>query len=364
MKYSYVFLFLIFFSCFSKGIEVAENNPLKSDLILMDTISLDLPYFIYASHFDEKLLGYNPWNNDVVLFNLENNSVSTFNKFGSGPEDYLLLFHNVGFNEKGDIIIGAVNGYKTYGQDGKFLTNYTLDRKSTFAPILKPFGKGKDIIGINLPQGRSSNPEFFQNRQEYLIKLNTDNQSLESIPGFQFKKLNNHEGYYLNNGLVVSAIEKNRIYLMDKNENKLRVFNFESEKEEKTIQLNLKYFEPHLIPFGKEFTQQQLKLLGSMNSTIMGIFVHNNRIFVVYDLAYSEEEISDLYKRANEIGENYSPPIKYVLHVSDVLGNPIIDDIIIPQEYGRPVFAGEDYILSMKEGNETNLLLKFKISGL
>ena len=130
------------------------------------------------------------------------------------------------------------------------------------------------------------------------------------------------------------------------------------------IQLNLKYFEPHLIPFGKEFTQQQLKLLGSMNSTIMGIFVHNNRIFVVYDLAYSEEEISDLYKRANEIGENYSPPIKYVLHVSDVLGNPIIDDIIIPQEYGRPVFAGEDYILSMKEGNETNLLLKFKISGL
>ena len=61
-------------------------------------------------------------------------------------------------------------------------------------------------------------------------------------------------------------------------------------------------------------------------------------------------------------GENNSPPIRYVMHVSDKDGNKIVNDIIIPMEFGRPIFACEDYILTLKEGSEKNLLLKLKYS--
>ena len=57
---------------------------------------------------------------------------------------------------------------------------------------------------------------------------------------------------------------------MDQNEPILRVFDLEFEKEENVIHLNLQYFEPYLLPFGKKFTSEQLKFLSAMNSTLTG----------------------------------------------------------------------------------------------
>jgi hypothetical protein len=362
MKNWYVILLIICISC---GQKVNKNPPINfgtSQLEVIDTVSHDFPYFKFASTFNNKLLGYSPWNNDVILFDLETRDLSLFNKFGAGPEEYLLLFNNVGFTGNEEIIIGGIKEIKIFDPRGNFLRDLPLKRESTHAPVLKPFGIGNTIYGINLPQGSSSNPEFFDNQQELLIKFDVDKRNNEMISGFPFKKLNDQDGYYLHNGLVVSCIEGKKFYLMDQNEPVLRVFDLELEKEEEAVYLNLQYFEPQLLPFGKKFTPEQLKFLSAMNSTLYGIFVEEHLVFVIYDLAYSEDEIQDFFKNMSKNGENNSPPIRYVLHVSDKDGNKIINDVIIPMEFGRPIFACEDYILMLKEGSEKNLLLKLKYS--
>lgn len=346
-----VFIFLVCISCVSKeNKNNFQGNSIIPEFQFVDTLFIDSPYFIYASKYDDKILGYNPWNNDVLVFDLKNKKMDSFNKYGSGPEDYLLLYHNLGFNERGDIIIGGVKGFKIYRQNGEFLMDFPVDRKSTFAPVLYPFEKKNQIIGVNLPQGSSSDPEFFKKDHNLLLTFDQEKQIIEEIPGFQFKKLNSHEGFYLNNGLSISAYSKDKIFLMDQNEPVVRVYDIISQKEENPISLKLEYFEPYLLPFNKKFTPNQIKLLSSMNSTIHGFFVQENLIFIFYSLAYSEEEINDFYYYQNAFGESVSPPLRYGLHISDILGNPLVGDLKIPQEYGIPITISEGEILFLKEG--------------
>ena len=71
MKNWYVILLIICISCGQKVNKNPQINFGTSQLEVIDTVSHDFPYFKFASKFNNKLLGYSPWNNDVILFDLK-----------------------------------------------------------------------------------------------------------------------------------------------------------------------------------------------------------------------------------------------------------------------------------------------------
>lgn len=362
MRYFIWILLIVQISCKQKQKEIVKIPHDSFKLEIIDTVFYDFPYFKFASKFNSKLLGYNPFNNDVIIFDIGSLELSYFNNFGSGPEEYFLLYNNLGFTENQEIIIAGIKDFKIFDINGNFIKDFIFNRESTRAPVLKPFGMGNSIFGINLPQGMSSNPDFFKKQHDLLIKFDTNKESSKLISDFPFKKLNNLEGYYLNNGLIISYIDDKKLYLMDQNETVLRRYDLKSKEEEDPLVLDLEYFEPQLLPFGKKFTSDQLKFLSAMNSSLYDIFIQENLVFVIYDLAYTENEIQDYYKDISKMDNKNGPPIRYVLHVSDKEGNRVKNDIIIPLEFGRPIFACEDYVLTLIEGSNNNLLLKLKFS--
>jgi hypothetical protein len=362
MKIWIMILFIGSISCGEKpkGIQYVDKG--FSNLEIVDTVFLDFPFFKFASYKNGKLLGYNPYTNDVVVVDVDAKNLAMFNKFGVGPEDYFLLYNNVGFTENEEVVIGGIEDLKVYDQSGKFLRNYSVIRESSHAPLLKPFGKNNSIFAINLPQGSSSNLNFFDSNHEFLLEYNLVTETNTIISGLPLKKLNNYSGYYLNNGLIVSSHDDNKLFLMDQNEPVLRVFNLETRKEESSLFLDLQYFNPYLIPFGKKIPQEELKLLSAMNSTIYNIFVQDNLIYVIYDLPYSEDEIKGFYEKSRLQAEQNMPPVKYIVHICNKYGKRIVEDIPISPDYGKPVFFKENYMLTVKEGYENNLLLKINLS--
>jgi hypothetical protein len=65
-------------------------------------------------------------------------------------------------------------------------------------------------------------PEFFKKKHELLIKFDIEKENFQIMSGFPFKKLNDFEGYYLDNGLIISYMHGNRLYLMDQNERSVK----------------------------------------------------------------------------------------------------------------------------------------------
>jgi hypothetical protein len=88
----------------------------------------------------------------------------------------------------------------------------------------------------------------------------------------------------------------------------LRIYDLKSRREEIVHNLDLEFFEPQLMPFGKNFTSEQFKFLSEMNSSIYNIFIEENFVFVIYDLAYTEYELQEYYKNKTQKDINNSPP--------------------------------------------------------
>jgi hypothetical protein len=346
MKYfkNLIYLFLILIGCRQVETKSSENKPILN-LQFVDSLTVQGVDLRFQQAIQNKLLFYTPSSNSILTHHNLNDTTYTINRFGFGPEEYQILFNNLGFYDDSKIMVGGLKSISIYDKSGNFLESVPANRRDSFAPMMYLKKSGNDIFYIEQPQGNYHDYNFYSNPLPFIGKLNILENSFQTLGSFPFEEshyLKNKE-YYMYSGFIFWDLDEDNVFALGKNESIIQVISKDKSKPPYIIKFEPEYFFPYPIPMGRVLAGNEVDEIMFQNSSFQGIIIDGDKIILPYTIPYSNDEIQDFIKNHPDFYGLDKPPLKYALTIlQKETGNSMYLDFQIPSDLGKLIYARND----------------------
>jgi len=303
---------IISISCTSHKTINIEQNKLQ----VIDSLVINSEFAILADVTLKKLLFYNIFNNDIIVYDRDTRTSSIFNKNGDSGEEYSKLAPGsikvIGDN----IAVGGIKDIKYYDFKGNYIKSIKVDNRNSYAAIESQYllNNGSTII-LNKPQGDTGKIEFY--KEGHIIFEVIDSTSNNSYKFGTFPEKNSD--IYTNEwrrsfpyDFFVKVDEsKNRVSYLNSNDRNIFTYNISSGKLIKQTPLTLPKYNPIEIKFGEKLELGISRERLYTNSRIECFDVLNDTIYTVYSIPVDKDIVKDKIKKNETINKRYVLDIQY-----------------------------------------------------
>lgn len=284
----------------------------------------------------------NPRAQSITVFDLERQKTYTFKKQGNAPGAYHFLFQNIGFFNDTLVAVSNISELLLYDyRKGDFVTSIPIERKrQTFAPLLLPRTIGQQIIAIDPPQGKWSDPQLYQQSIPYIWAYDLSTAQTHWLGTFpeEGSLLKDGKLYYRNAGLHLFDGNERYLYVVPVGEPLLVIFDLQSKQKVAAEQLPMDAFVVQTYKTGNS----EPIISDDADPYLTSRFVHvqligKDTLALIYRKAYSKERLQQFIQENPGFPKTDLPPLSYRLAYYRLSDKNIVLDIDLPSEIDKPV---------------------------
>ncbi len=346
----------IILSCNKENKSIASY--LDSRITIIDSIKVELSSAILTDMIGDNILIYNYISSDIGVYNLKDNKIKVFNKFGSAPSEFKsqILPYSLKFINDSLIGVSSSKGIKVYNFNGVLVENININIPNNYSTISN-FSVINDslIISINKPNGDPSLRNFYEQDHKLLLRHNNSDASQVFFADFPLKNsdFNNKDFFYPYPYVYYHQLDKikNEYSFVNSNDSNIYTYNVLSTNLIKVVPLKLEHYKRLKIPFGSDSNISELEeeIQFFTNSIIEGYYKTDINDYVVYTEAKDRDEVIDHFRLNPIDGPDYKPlNLNIWIHVL-FNDSKIMKDILVPSNFGVPIaFYSKDKVIIRK----------------